>query len=174
MSEIEVDLKYCPSCDDEYRADMTCCPVCEVDLITGAEKLGMYKSHEKELNSRSMELSADDELGVLRKGSVSEMKQMQGLLAERRIPSIISGDKSGCGKGCCGSEVYLQIRIADSQAALEVLAAEFHATTRLADHDLTNIDQVFDTGVRSATCPACGHTFKTNNEACPDCGLAFA
>jgi rRNA maturation endonuclease Nob1 len=39
--------------------------------------------------------------------------------------------------------------------------------------DTEQINQVFDTSKKTATCPACGTTFPTTDSECPDCGLIF-
>ena len=36
---IEPDLKYCPKCDDEYRAEIEKCATCGIELITGLQKI---------------------------------------------------------------------------------------------------------------------------------------
>lgn len=174
MRYTDPDLKYCPQCDEEYRQEIVTCVSCNIELITGNEKLVMEEEAKIKKTSRSMKISSDDELANIRKGPLGDMKRLKALLAAENIPSLIAGEKGSCGKGCCGGgELYLQIKIADGQAAMEVLANEFKRTTALDSHDLSNIHAVFDTGAEKSTCPACGCTFATSSSTCPDCGLCF-
>ena len=174
MRYTDPDLKYCPQCDEEYREDMVTCVSCDISLISGSEKLAMEEAAHAKMAARSMEISSDDELGVIRKGSLGDMKHLQGLLAAHNIPSLLMGGKGSCGQGCCGGgDLYLQVKMADGEEAMKVLAEEFKRTTALDSHDLSNVHAVFDSGAENTTCPACGVTFSTRTSACPDCGLCF-
>lgn len=173
MRYIDPDLKYCPQCDEEYREEIISCASCSVELITGTERLAVEEAAKMKLASRSMDISPDDDLVNIRKGTLGEMKQLQALLGSENIPSLVAGEKSNCGKGCCGGDMYLQIKRADGADAMEVLAQEFKRTTALDSHDLSNVHAVFDTGAATSTCPACGTTFSTSESTCPDCGLCF-
>ncbi len=169
------ELKYCPVCDEEYRADITMCADCAVELIPGREKIAAEVVLKEKKVARSMELSADDDLVNIRKGPLLEMKNLQQTLAKEHIPALIAGEKkSNCGKGCCGTDMYLQIRREDGELAMEVLAREFKRTTALDHHDLSHVQSVYDQGASQTVCPACGFRFSTSNSTCPDCGLCFA
>lgn len=120
-----------------------------------------------------MNISNNDELANIRKGSLHDMKQLQSILAKENIPSLLAGEGGNCGKGCCGTELYLQIKVADAEEAIQVLAIDFKKKTALDSHDLSTAHAVFDTGAESSTCPACGFSFSTSSSTCPDCGLCF-
>ncbi|MEN8199718.1 MAG: hypothetical protein ABFR63_06550 [Thermodesulfobacteriota bacterium] len=174
MRYIDPELKYCPQCDEEYRAEMETCASCNIPLLTGAERLTMEEAAKNKKAARSMDISSDDEIAVIRKGSLHDMKQLQKLLAAENIPSLLAGEEGKCGKGCCGGgELYLQIKMADGEEAMAVLARDFQRTTALESHDLSTAHAVFDTGVSKTTCPACGFAFSTSTSTCPDCGLCF-
>ncbi len=173
MRYIDPDLKYCPTCDEEYREEIVSCASCSVELLTGSERLAMEEAEKTKLAGRSMDISPDDEIANIRKGPLAEMKQLQALLGSQNIPSLVAGEDSNCGKGCCGTDFFLQIKVQDGDEAMEVLAQEFKRTTALDSHDLSNAHAVFDTGVAKSTCPACGTTFSTSESTCPDCGLCF-
>lgn len=173
MRYIDPELKYCPQCDDEYREDMITCVACNIDLIDGSKRLAMENEVKEKFESRSMDISPDDELANIRKGPLAEMKYLKNLLASENIPALVFGEDDSCGKGCCGSDFYLQIKVADGDESMEVLAKEFKRTTALDSHDLSNVHAVFDTGVAKSTCPACGTQFSTSECTCPDCGLCF-
>jgi len=170
---IDSEMNYCPSCGDEYRADIRHCGTCRIPLISGSEKLGIILAKQEALGERSMDILPEDELVNIRKGPLNDMKKLQNLLALERVPAILAGDESGCAKGCCGPELYLQIKKDDMQMATEVLAKDFVKSTALDSHDLSNATAVFDQLASETVCPACGCKFSPTVGACPECGLCF-
>ena len=96
---IDPELNYCPGCGDEYRANIQKCASCEINLISGKEKLEKVRLEELSLNRRSMNITAQDQRVVIRNGKLRDLKPLRGLLAKERIPTIISGEPSGCAKG---------------------------------------------------------------------------
>ncbi|GEM_PF-250263 len=171
---VDPGMNYCPVCGDEYRAASKRCAACDVDLITGGEKLDQVMGKEQVVAGRSMVLSVDDELVTLRKGALNDMKHLKALLGKERIPSILAGDEKTCSKGCCGPEMYLQVRESDTETALAVLAQDFIESTSLSGHDLTNVDAVYVHEAESNICPACGCQFPSDEQMnCPECGLCF-
>ena len=174
MRHRDPELKYCPVCDEEYRADIKMCADCAVELISGREKIGAEEAVRQRREARSMELSADDELVNIRKGPLLEMKKLQQILAKELVPALIAGEKtSNCGKGCCGTEFFLQIKREDGELAMEALARDFKRTTALDHHDLSHVRSVYDPGAGQTVCPACGFRFAPTTSTCPDCGLCF-
>lgn len=107
---IDPELNYCPACGDEYRADIDTCAVCNIALISGPDKLAGLQAAQQAFGARSMEITPEDELVNIRKGPLKDMKALRRLLAAERIPALLAGDEDGCGKGCCGPELYLQIK----------------------------------------------------------------
>jgi hypothetical protein len=175
MRHRDPELMYCPVCDDEYRADIKMCADCGVALISGRDKIAAEAATQQRKTSRSMELTADDDLVNIRKGPVLEMKKLQQLLAKEYIPSLIAGEKSAnCGKGCCGTDIFLQIRREDGELAMGVLAKDFQRSTALDHHDLSHAHAVYEQGASQTVCPACGFRFSPTTPTCPDCGLCFA
>lgn len=170
---VDPDLNYCPSCGDEYRADIASCVTCNITLISGREKLVRMEQTRQELSQRSMDISMEDDLISIRKGSLNDMKYLRKLLISERVPALLAGDESSCGKGCCGPEMYLQIKREDLPAASEVLTRDFIKSTALDSHDLTNAQAVFDHQAKETVCPACGCRFSPSVGACPECGLCF-
>lgn len=170
---IDCEMNYCPSCGDEYRVDIRNCVACNIPLISGKEKLDRIIVTQEALGERSMDISPEDELISIRKGPLKDMKSLQKLLAKDRIPTILAGDEGSCAKGCCGPELYLQIKKADMQMATDVLAREFIKSTALDSHDLSNAAAVFDHLAAETVCPACGCRFSPTVGACPECGLCF-
>jgi len=170
---IDIEMNYCPSCNDEYRSDIKSCAACNVQLISGTEKLARVRGEQNTLAERSMEISPEDELVNIRKGPLKDMKTLQKVLAEERVPAILASDEGGCAKGCCGPELYLQIKKEDMPVAMEILSREFIKSTALDSHDLSNAAAVFDHLAAETICPACGCRFSPTVGACPECGLCF-
>jgi hypothetical protein len=166
-------MNYCPRCGDEYRAEITRCAGCKIPLISGEVKLAQELEAREVRNDRSMVLLPEDELVTIRKGSVNDIKALKKLLAAERIPSLIAGDENSCRRGCCGPELYLQVKKEDMDAVTLILTREFVNATALDGHDLRNVDAVFDHQAEATVCPACGCTFSPTVGACPECGLSF-
>ncbi len=172
----EPDLKYCPQCSDEYRAEMTTCATCDLELITGVQMQAIEESRRREKAMRTLEIGPDEPMTTIRKGPVLQMKQLQSYLRRHGIPSlVVKEDSDGCNKGCCrGSELFLQVRTGDLQEVMAVLELEYRQSTGLSDHDTSLAGAVYNVRAEEATCPACGFRFATSSTTCPDCGLCFA
>lgn len=170
---IDPDLKYCIQCDDEYRAEIEKCATCGIDLITGLQKIEMEEARQQKLKSRTAELSPDDDLAVIRRGSLSDMRHLEALLDRENIGTLLVGDDDSCGKGCCPSVYNLLVKREDGMDAVQIIEEEHRRTTGLASHENENGDTVFNPQASEAQCPACGHSFPTTETTCPDCGLSF-
>ena len=170
---IDPELKYCLKCQDEYRADVEICGVCGATLVAGTDVLKMEADRRQQLDSRGGELSADDEVVNIRRGPLSDIKHLEGLLKRENIGSLIAGDEGSCGSGCCPSTFILQVRTDDVGVALDILEKDFQRSTGLAHHDASFGNAVFDNRASETVCPACGHTFLTSRTDCPDCGLSL-
>ena len=170
---VELDLKYCPQCDDEYRAEIEKCAACGVVLITGAQKIDLEEQRRKKLENRRAELSPDDDLVVLRRGALHDMRHLVNLLQGENIGTLLVGDDKSCSKSCCPSVYDLLVRREDGMEAFQIIEEEHKKTTGLVHHELADSDLVFNPEASEACCPACGHTFSTTGTTCPDCGLNF-
>lgn len=168
---IDTELKYCPSCRDEYRSEITTCAVCGIQLISGEEMLKAQR--EKERKRSDMTLSPDDEMVSIRKGTVVQMKDFQAMLKRQGIPSLALSEDGRCGQGSCSTNLLVQIRKSDLQEVMNILQRDHVRSTGLEEYDLSFAGAVFDMTVEQATCPACGHSFSTTEASCPDCGLCF-
>lgn len=96
---IDLEMMYCPDCGDEYRAGVSECVGCQVDLISGTERLEQTRETRQAFQARSMDITEADELVVIRGGKLRDLKPYQMLLAKERIPALISGESTGCGSG---------------------------------------------------------------------------
>ena len=110
---------------------------------------------------------------IVHAGTMVDLKNFQEIFGLERIASRIIGDDKSCGKGCCPSTFYLQVRREDAQEASEILALEHQRLTGLHEHDLSTADAIFNPEAEEVVCPACGHTFTPSEATCPDCGLCF-
>jgi phage terminase large subunit-like protein len=171
---IEDELKYCPRCREEYRAEIETCADCEITLLTGVAMKALLAEKQAGRKKGDMEIKPDDELVDIRRGQLLQMKELQNLLADNGLPALVVKDESGCGQGCCGTGMLLRVRMADIQEVMAVLEEEHVRTTGLHEYDTSHADAVFNTHAEQATCPACGCTFPTSQATCPDCGLCFA
>jgi hypothetical protein len=176
---IELDLKYCPQCNDEYRAEIEICAACDVSLITGREKIDLEERQRQKLESRIGTLDPNDDLVPVLRGPLPDMRHIAHLLERQRIGSLLIGDTSTCGKDRFGNTlstptVYdINVRREDASEVMQILSEEHRKTTGLDGHEQPGADSVFNPDAGVACCPACGHTFPTSETACPDCGLQF-
>ena len=174
---IEPDLKYCPQCNDEYRAEIEKCAICRVDLITGAHKVEMEEARRRKLENRVSDISPDDDLVRIRRGTLPEMRHLAHLLDNERIGVLLVGDMSTCGKDRFGNTLStpttydLMVKKEDGLEAQHIIDEEHRRTTGLEQFDQSKADSVFNPAAEQACCPACGHAFSTSETACPDCGL---
>ncbi|KPK00651.1 MAG: hypothetical protein AMJ60_00500 [Desulfobacterales bacterium SG8_35] len=176
---VEPDLKYCPQCNDEYRAEIEICAACGINLITGRQKIEMEEARKKKLESRVSELSPDDDLVQIRRGQLPEMRHLSHLLEDQRIGTLLVGDMKTCGKDRFGNTLSvpttydLLVKRDDAVEALHVIDEEHRKTTGLGQYDQAHADAVYNPAAGEACCPACGHLFPTTEKTCPDCGLNF-
>jgi hypothetical protein len=179
MKDVDPDLKYCPQCNDEYRAEIATCAGCEKELLTGAQLLEKMEARQKKLASRSLELSPDDDLVNIHRGTLTEMRQFAQLLEDENIGCLLQGDMSTCAKDRFGntgsnpSSYNLMVKRDDAAEVWRIKEIEHRKATHVDHHDNGNSDVIFNPVAAEAKCPACGHTFPTSETSCPDCGLSL-
>lgn len=170
---IERDLKYCPKCRDEYRAEAETCATCAIALVWGAELVVMENNKGASRRNRKGALTPDDQLVVIFQGSLADLKHLTALLEAEQIGAMISKEGGGCASGGCAPKFQLLVRQEEIQDALQVLAEEHRRATVLAEHEAAHAGAVFNPEAGEAVCPACGFGFATTTTTCPDCGLCF-
>ncbi len=170
---VDPNLKYCLTCQDEYMPEIVNCPICHDQLQTGQQVLEIEEARRNRLANRSGQVSSEDEVVSIRQGTLNDMKHLENLLKAENLGVLIAGDENSCGKGCCASNFFLQVRKEEAYDALKILEAEFLRTTGIEYHDTTHADSVFDPKAGEVVCPACGHAFSPTSTSCPDCGLQF-
>jgi len=169
LSDIDPELQYCPRCGDEYRAEMRTCAACTVELVSGQALLAAVKP---QAPAQVVEIGVDEPVAALRSGPLPQMKELLAALRKRGVAGRLSKPDGGA-CGCKGPEVVLEVRQAEAQAAMAVLAEDYWQTTGLAEHDTRFAGAVFDEQAEETLCPACGTRFSTSETTCPDCGLCF-
>lgn len=174
MIMIDSELKYCPQCGAEYRSDIVTCSDCNIALISGYEKKVRLKEQKQRLAGRKGELASDDDIVIIHRGQIKDLKPIQELLAVEKIGNLVAGDKQSCGKSCCPSMLHLYVRQEDAKDAAQIIKEEHIRTTGLAaDHDIMPNGSLFNVEKNEITCPACGHVFIATIVVCPDCGLTL-
>jgi hypothetical protein len=169
---IDPELKYCPKCKDEFRAEITVCAVCDANLLTGIEMLARQREGEGKRSSRKGRLSDTDDLVAVRRGPLGELRTYEQLLEAEGIATMMAGDEHSCGKGCCAGNFDLVVRREEAAEAEQLIEAEIRRTSRIDTESADHHDAVFNSEAAETVCPACGHKFPPAPE-CPDCGLCF-
>jgi hypothetical protein len=169
---IEPELKYCPKCQDEYRAEIVACAHCDVALLTGAEILARQQAGLEKRANRKGALREDDQLVSVRRGPLAEMRAYEQLLQRQEIGTLLAGDQKTCGKNCCPSNFDLLVRHEEAAEAVQLIAVEIRRTAPVDGPGGRHHDAVFHDEAAETVCPACGHRFPPAPE-CPDCGLCF-
>lgn len=94
---VDLEMNYCPKCDEEYRAGIKECVHCEVPLVSGQLKHKALKAQAIVSSHRLMEINPSDSLVTLEKGPMKDMKQLKRILEKKRIPAILASDGPGGG-----------------------------------------------------------------------------
>ena len=172
---IDPELKYCPQCKEEYMPHAVNCASCEITLVSGVDLLAMEKNVQVRRSSRPSTIAFEDDIVVVFHAVPAEVKQIEQLLTQENIVSLITDDGQSCGEGCCTGSFLLSVHRGDAMDALKIIEQEYDRTTGLSDHDHNQsiAEAVFDPTAQVATCPACGTTFSPDNPECPECGLCF-
>jgi len=169
---IDPELKYCPKCQDEYRAEIMACAACEAILVSGADLLARQQLGQEKRTARKGELQKDDELVSVRRGPLAEMRAYEQVLNREGIATLLAGEDKSCGKNCCPSSFDLLVRREEAAEAVQLIAAEIRRTAPLDGPGGSHHEAVFHDEAAETICPACGHRFPPTPE-CPDCGLCF-
>lgn len=88
------ELKYCPKCNEEYMLTAEKCAECCLTLLTGTE---MVHFHAGGRDARKGALTEDDDLVTVHKGSLADLKHIEGLCKQENIGVAIVSQSGGCG-----------------------------------------------------------------------------
>lgn len=171
----EERMKCCPECGDEFRPEFSSCAICDVDLVPAEKQISKKIQVDEARIKSDMHISPEDELVVMKRGSLLEMKTVQQLLKKETIGSLLAEDRSGSNSGCCNSKTFeLRVKQQDADDAHQLLIDDFRRSTSFDSHDFEgDAEAVFDQRMTEAQCPACGCKFITDDRTCPECGLCF-
>ncbi len=89
------EMRYCPDCGDEYRAEIRQCASCNIPLISEAEKREQLRLGDRAFDGRSMDITAQDQRVAIRQGKLRDLKPLRMLLTQERIPTLLSGASAG-------------------------------------------------------------------------------
>ena len=94
---VDLEMNYCPKCDEEYREGIEMCVHCQVALVSGQLKHKALTAKAIVCSNRSMEISAEDSLVTLEKGPMKDMKQLKRILEKKKIPAMLASEGPGGG-----------------------------------------------------------------------------
>ena len=164
-------VRYCPTCEDEFRAEFTKCSDCGGDLILQEEGLGAAGSPTALAHGEPAQGSWRTALDGAPVSSLVPIKTFDSLedlepavaaFAEVRLPSRVLVQNG---------RYILLVRpdsLGEAQSALETVHQE--------EGDDSVLDEGFDAAAgRYATCPACDANLEKNSSgSCPECGLELS
>lgn len=108
-------------------------------------------------------------LGVL---AVREAEILEAKLSAQGITVATIYNHSTCTTGCSPSkEIWAHAE--DVPLIQSHIMQDRLAVLEEMGVNLEQISKVYNPSEPEATCPACGMSFSTTNEACPECGLRF-
>ena len=157
---------YCPSCRGEFRAGITRCANCEVDLVAEAPDLDPYASPES-----MAALLAEAELRPVLLGTYEPARQAQGLLAGARIASVVAPEEDDDMQPGLHARFVLLVAEEDVGRARGFFEARFAAGVaneglQLKDPESQEVD-----AEGALPCPACDTPVPADQAECPECGL---
>ena len=103
---------------------------------------------------------------------LNEAKDFQNLLEQVGISTQLNHDDQTCTRGCAVT-VELMANESDVPKIQQIYTQQFNKLLQGLKFDPNVVNSVYDTSQEEATCPACGHGFKTTETECPDCGLVL-
>ena len=103
---------------------------------------------------------------------LSEAKRFEKALAENGVEVEKRTNPQTCTRGC---KVTVELWVEEAKLDLVRAFLQQEMSRDLMGHkvDLGALGQVFDASRESAICQACGTTFSSDLNECPDCGLFY-
>ncbi|MDR3088346.1 MAG: hypothetical protein LBU39_00820 [Desulfobulbaceae bacterium] len=95
----DVESRYCPACDTEYRAEISHCADCGARLISGVARIAAWKSQDEERRARGREITASDVVARVLIGKLRDLKAAGTIVSASGIAFRISAAPGGCGGG---------------------------------------------------------------------------
>lgn len=145
-------MKICPQCRDEYRAEISTCIECGVDLVSSLDLPVKNSSQAVDLHNA--------------------VKGFEGQLAAcQEIERLLKRNKVVCCLVPVSPTAYaVCINADDAQKYASVMNAQFASMVE-REHDQEWRPQDVHLDGSDVCCPACGHVGQLQDGACRDCGL---
>ncbi len=167
-------MKYCPICRSEFHDVATHCPNCETDLVESLEQARPVMTEDE----ISAWLSQRKTLALSASG-YDNLKSVKESLINAHIPCLIARDvpDSGCcATGGCGQNDGFLLILAEEDLEEAQNLFEKHRERMIRTVDAPDAQKAADSIVDLGSggdiqCPACGTTFASGTEECPECGL---
>jgi len=111
-------------------------------------------------------MSDAPKVAVLAEGTLLDMKRLARLLERGGIETHLTR-AANC--STCSPKMWLVCDPPDAQTAATLIRDQWRANA--SEAELAAAECVVDHNQETVTCPACGYTFPSGPEECPDCEL---
>jgi rubrerythrin len=111
-------------------------------------------------------MSDAPQVAVLAEGTLLDMKRLARLLDRGGIEAHLTR-AANC--STCSPKMWLVCDPTDAQTASALIGDQWRA--KATPEELAAAMCVVDHNAETVTCPACGYTFPSGPEECPDCEL---
>jgi hypothetical protein len=154
----EMNMKYCPECEAEYRDEIEICSDCSVPLITEEA----YKKKEQEEEQLREELRIKEFVPVMVANNPFEAERVKAALEEGGIVVLVRTFEDTAYNGIYVAQKgwgYVEVPKTQKQAAEEIIR---------------DLEQVFDEEAGDKelvmVCGACGKELREEATVCHHCG----
>ena len=154
---------YCPGCRAEFVNTVTMCANCNIKLVENLPEVEDFNDVEqvaKKLQGK--------ELIPIAVGSYQELKEVQQILAESGIMSLLSNDENELVFNAALSRYFILIDAEKRESTLQTLNDKWQEN--LLNEGLIEHIEMPDIDI----CPACETQIDDGLSECPDCGLVLA
>ncbi|MDF1565570.1 MAG: hypothetical protein P1V51_21210 [Deltaproteobacteria bacterium] len=162
-------MPYCPACRSEFREGFDHCASCDRALVDELPDVSLEGIEAVEAAVRSGEAI------IVARGSLQDVRRMQEVLADFRVPAVVTGDAASCTSGSCSATYDVAVHPDSVRDAQNALAANYQAMLVNEGVDPASVEGVVELESGGETqCPACETLFVPEDAAsaeCPDCGL---
>lgn len=108
-------------------------------------------------------------LGVM---ELQEAKNHQYALKAKGVHLSLKVNDHTCTSGCKVT-VEVWAEVLDEEAIKLHMHSDYQKHLNGHEPDMANLSAVFDLGLETVTCQACGFKFGPTSTECPDCGLVY-
>lgn len=158
----------CPSCGSEYRAGITRCASCAVDLVSAGDVAARQAKR-----GGGREALAGVETTMVPQANLPSAKELERLIVDAGFAcytDAVEADQDVALGSSAAMTYGVVVRTSDVDAIRKQLRGGLEAT--LAKQGLAGLQtEAIDVDKGDVTCPACGHSGALVDGACGDCGL---